>query len=413
MADIFISYAKADRLVVEDLAATLQAEGWSVWFDRALAAGDAYRDEIMQELVAARAVVVLWTENSIGSDWVRAEAGRAKASGKLIPVKSDGVDYGAIPLPFGEMHTEPLRNKPLIRAAITAQLATPAVAQGQTVNLANNIKAAAFTWVGILGGALTLLTNMKSIIDFAHWTEAILRFWSDWVHLIWHELFQKLFHFNIAKEWSIALTYLLFSLSTIVGARLALRSQRDLAQPDTYAKSALDVRTPLTAGLLTILGAFVLIVSASAANFEPFHLRRVVGYVTSRPYSNWVPEFVGSVALISILLARDRLFASLYVFGFLLVVPGAFIDRISAATVFAGPDALRTNRLSLLFVVSMIAAFIPLSLALLPARVLFRRLVVLVLVMATVIGLNWTEKKLVGPGIGQPSITPPAVGGAR
>src|SRR5579862_7789673 len=105
MADVFISYSKADRLLVEQLAAYLAAEGWSVWWDRHLTAGDAYRDEIAIELAKARAVLVVWTETSIKSDFVRAEAGRAKADAKLIPVKAAGVDYHAIPLPFGEMHT--------------------------------------------------------------------------------------------------------------------------------------------------------------------------------------------------------------------------------------------------------------------------------------------------------------------
>src|SRR5215468_5045188 len=105
MADIFISYSKPDRDKVVLLAAYLESEGWSVWWDTNLAVGDPYRDEIMKQLATARAVIVLWTPTSVKSDFVRAEAGRAKADGKLIPAK-DGVSYGDIPLPFGEMHTE-------------------------------------------------------------------------------------------------------------------------------------------------------------------------------------------------------------------------------------------------------------------------------------------------------------------
>jgi hypothetical protein len=66
----------------------LEAEGWSVWWDKSLAAADKYRDEIMKQLAAARAVISIWTPTSIKSDWVRAEAGRAEADGKLIPVKT-------------------------------------------------------------------------------------------------------------------------------------------------------------------------------------------------------------------------------------------------------------------------------------------------------------------------------------
>lgn len=128
MSDIFISYSKADHSLALKLSAFLEAEGWSVWYDRNLGAADLYRDEIMNQLAAARAVITIWTPNSIKSDWVRSEAGRAKADGKLIPVKTPDVAYGDIPLPFGEMHTENVGSTELIRAAIVGQLAKPGVA---------------------------------------------------------------------------------------------------------------------------------------------------------------------------------------------------------------------------------------------------------------------------------------------
>src|SRR5262245_16218584 len=93
MTDIFISYSKADRDKVVMLAAYLESEGWKVWWDASLTSGDPYRDEIMKQLTAARAVIVMWTQHSIKSDFVRAEAGQAKAQGKLIPVKDGDVNY--------------------------------------------------------------------------------------------------------------------------------------------------------------------------------------------------------------------------------------------------------------------------------------------------------------------------------
>ena len=123
VADIFISYSKPDRDKVVLLAAYLESEGWTVWWDTKLAVGDTFRDEIMKQLTSARAVIVLWTQISVKSDFVRAEAGRAKADGKLIPVKMGDVQYNDIPLPFGEMHTEEIGKRDLIRAAVLAQLA--------------------------------------------------------------------------------------------------------------------------------------------------------------------------------------------------------------------------------------------------------------------------------------------------
>jgi TIR domain-containing protein len=97
MPDIFISYAKPDHALALKLSAFLEAEGWTVWWDKSLGAAGLYREEIMKQLAAARAVISIWTENSVKSDWVRAEAGRAKAEGKLIPVKTADVTYGDIP----------------------------------------------------------------------------------------------------------------------------------------------------------------------------------------------------------------------------------------------------------------------------------------------------------------------------
>jgi len=112
------------------LSAFLESEGWSFWWDRSLGAADHYRDEIMKQLAAARAVVTIWSPNSIKSDWVRAEAGRAKTDGKLVPVKTSELTYADIPLPFGEMHIENVTSTELIRAAIVAQLSKPALPQG-------------------------------------------------------------------------------------------------------------------------------------------------------------------------------------------------------------------------------------------------------------------------------------------
>jgi TIR domain len=67
MSDIFISYSKADRAMALKLSAFLEAEGWSVWWDKSLGAADLYRDEIMKQLAAARAVITIWSPNSIKS----------------------------------------------------------------------------------------------------------------------------------------------------------------------------------------------------------------------------------------------------------------------------------------------------------------------------------------------------------
>ncbi len=103
MADVFISYSSQDRLRVKPLAEALEKRGFSVWWDRSLGAGEDYAAVITRELRAARAVIVVWTDNSSVSTFVRDEAGRARDEGRLVPVMLDHVE---IPLGFGAFQAE-------------------------------------------------------------------------------------------------------------------------------------------------------------------------------------------------------------------------------------------------------------------------------------------------------------------
>jgi tetratricopeptide (TPR) repeat protein len=103
MADIFISYASEDRARVRPLAEALQERGFNLWWDRSLAAGQDYTAIIERELKSAKAVIVVWTQSSALSTFVRDEAGRARDEGRLIPVMLDPVQ---LPLGFGAFQAE-------------------------------------------------------------------------------------------------------------------------------------------------------------------------------------------------------------------------------------------------------------------------------------------------------------------
>ena len=103
MADIFISYASEDRARVRPIAEALMTRGFNVWWDRSLAAGQDYTAIIERELKNAKAVIVVWTQSSASSTFVRDEAGRARDDGRLVPVMLDKVD---IPLGFGAFQAE-------------------------------------------------------------------------------------------------------------------------------------------------------------------------------------------------------------------------------------------------------------------------------------------------------------------
>ena len=220
MADIFISYSKADRLLAEQLAAYLETEGWSGWFDRSLTAGDTFRDEIIKELARARAVISVWTETSVKSDWVRAEAGRAKADGKLIPVKTSGLAYQAIPLPFGEMHTEAIEKVQLIRDAVVGLLARPSTVSTGFPLLGASVRSEVLMWFGIVGGAITLFTNLRGVLQLADWARVLVDNWRALAHALWSNI-GALFNIAVTADQAIALNCYTFFLALILGTRLA------------------------------------------------------------------------------------------------------------------------------------------------------------------------------------------------
>jgi hypothetical protein len=89
VADVFISHAREDHETGQHLAVILQERGWSVWLDSQITTGERWDDVIERELAAAKSIVVLWSANSVTSNWVRNEARRALQSGRLVPAILD------------------------------------------------------------------------------------------------------------------------------------------------------------------------------------------------------------------------------------------------------------------------------------------------------------------------------------
>jgi len=102
MNEIFISYKREDEVRVGRLVRALETAGLSPWWDRGLAGGENWRSQIQNALDAAKCVIVVWTNQSVGpaGDFVRDEAMQAKRRGVLVPVMLDKVDP---PLGFGEV----------------------------------------------------------------------------------------------------------------------------------------------------------------------------------------------------------------------------------------------------------------------------------------------------------------------
>lgn len=107
MADVFISYAREDRPRAEQVARGLQAIGLEAFWDTEIPPGQSWADYIEGKLSQCRAVVVLWSEHSTKSQWVREEARMGRDKSKLIPALLDGAPA---PFGFGEVQAANLSN---------------------------------------------------------------------------------------------------------------------------------------------------------------------------------------------------------------------------------------------------------------------------------------------------------------
>jgi adenylate cyclase len=102
MARVFLSYAREDADRARLIAAALERDSHSVWWDEHIPGGDEFGDVIEKQLAEADAVVALWSATSVKSPWVRDEAGTGRDRGCLVPVTLDGT---LPPLGFRQFQT--------------------------------------------------------------------------------------------------------------------------------------------------------------------------------------------------------------------------------------------------------------------------------------------------------------------
>lgn len=119
MADIFLSYASEDRDRIGPLVELLEAQGWSVWWDRVLIAGPSFAEKIQEGLDEARCIVVAWSDHSVGSNWCRDEANEGLERQCLVPLV---LDHIRPPLGFRSSQTVFMTGWPEEHAGVDALL---------------------------------------------------------------------------------------------------------------------------------------------------------------------------------------------------------------------------------------------------------------------------------------------------
>ena len=345
----------------------------------------------MKQLAAARAVITIWTPNSIRSDWVRAEAGTAKNEGKLIPVKTPDVAYADIPLPFGEMHTENLESNQLIRAAVVAQLAKPAVEPSAAALLTKGLKYELLTWVGIVGGALTLFTNITAVLKLADWARDFVQGWKEWTHAFWLWAFGWL-GIHLPPGWTPLLSFLLFgSLLTIGQAVKFKRAIKTQTTDDKYQGMSFGLISWRTlfciVTLIVVVWCMTFIVDDWFIPIADWVVENSLGFMINRRPYVVLAMLVVPPALLVVMFARVRLHAAvtislMVIFWIIITFNQLFnptaIDVIDPFTPLAA------------FIMLPVLLLILLSVA--PAKAISRRLIFLALGLILLIALNELSK---------------------
>ena len=87
---VFLSYDRDDDPRAQAFVDALESQGFSIWWDGLISGGFAFADRIQEALTECDVVVVLWSENSSRSHWVRDEASHGRDRNRLVPVSIDG-----------------------------------------------------------------------------------------------------------------------------------------------------------------------------------------------------------------------------------------------------------------------------------------------------------------------------------
>jgi hypothetical protein len=100
MTDIFIFFAEEDDGFAGILAQDLKSRGVSVRRECAPAGTEEENAQIRRELDEAKAVIVIWSEAAVQSEWVCNGAAVARETARLVQAIVDGFQARHIPLPY-------------------------------------------------------------------------------------------------------------------------------------------------------------------------------------------------------------------------------------------------------------------------------------------------------------------------
>jgi hypothetical protein len=133
MGHIFISYARADSGIVDQIVKKIESSGYQVWIDRGgIQPGAQWKKSIVEAIESADIVLVILSVNSVNSDNVRREIDIAVTANKqIMPISIEKVEipstlkYQLAGVQILDFNTEGLR--PLLLSLETTQQPTKKV----------------------------------------------------------------------------------------------------------------------------------------------------------------------------------------------------------------------------------------------------------------------------------------------
>ncbi|MDX1562835.1 MAG: hypothetical protein R3305_07895 [Gammaproteobacteria bacterium] len=187
--------------------------------------------------------------------------------------------------------------------------------------LKDKLPSQVISWLGILGGAITIVSNLESVLTLSQWARLVVSNWSAWVAMAWSSLL-ALFGASTPSDQVLAWwTLSIFLLATAVGARLTsgvagnirnvvrikwTRHDVELFVLIAVLLGMLLVPTFSTSGpttleyLLLAAPPYAVAVALSLAitDIEPLvkRMRLVVGVIVMTLALNWISTLVSSWA---------------------------------------------------------------------------------------------------------------------
>ena len=302
MADIFISYSQKDRSKAREVVALLEAEGYAVWWDSNLETAEDFSASIMRQLTLAKAVIVLWSENSVASKWVRAEAMIADKDEKLVPLRFGSLEHDRIHPPFNAYHTESTDNRDAVLKVVAKLVSRQPTFHSQF----KHVYREGLVVFGVTGAAVTIFGNLQNFVELANWAKWISHYWHEMMFAVF-EFIAQFIRIKFPKQLTGLLSFALFLISATVGTRMQFRGNLQVYKfsPDLAFRSAgavfmmslivLPMAAFLYAGLsgINITQSWqttLIVTTMSAAALSIFQVPVILlisGFKTARILSGW------------------------------------------------------------------------------------------------------------------------------